>query len=601
MGFLYPGGLIFFAIVPVLIGAYLARERPARVIVSSAATFRALRGFRRERFGGLPRLDWTFFLEALVLCLAVLAIAGAYILRPSNPLAVVIDNSAAMQAKTASGQTRFRVALEKADAMLADEDGGSPVSVYVTAPQPHRIAAPFSTITEVRAALVELKPIDAPNQQSALTAMLTDIASEGRFNRIIYAGANAFAAPIPPKIHAIAVGDPVSNGGIGSFSLRREAFGAEALHAALTIGNFSTESKNFEVAITGDGRELGRAKLALGPGETGAVEFPSLAPARVYRAELTPADDFALDNIAYATAGAVKSVPIVFVSPTPSDADGLNSIPGVSVTTRTPDSFTPADLAAADLAIFEYTVPKDLPPVNSLLVMPPAGDPVFDFTTTAASPLQIAGWRDTDPLTDSVNFRLLNLQRGAYLAQNRWMSAVVSGDGGALLLRGERGGHRFVATGFNPFPYLGRRNLPMSVLTLNALGYLAGLGQSSAGFRTGQPWLVPAGVTRVILPSGQKRRTTPGTLFTDVDQQGVYELETSDGSRTPRAINLADLGISDLQNLPQLRVEPTRGAEAQPANEKSSLSSQLIVAIIALLALEALIAYRRRRRVLVEA
>src|SRR5215469_12185380 len=189
MGFLYPGGLIFFVIVPLLIGAYLARERPARVIVSSVAAFRALRGFRRERFGGLPRLDWTFFLETLVLCLAVLAIAGAYVLRPSNPLAVVIDNSAAMQAKTTAGRTRFQLALEKADAMLADEDGGSPVSVYVTAPQPHRIAAPYRTITEARAALVELKPIDAPNQQAALSAMLTDIASAGRFNRTIYAGA----------------------------------------------------------------------------------------------------------------------------------------------------------------------------------------------------------------------------------------------------------------------------------------------------------------------------------------------------------------------------------------------------------------------------
>ena len=49
------------------------------------------------------------------------------------------------------------------------------------------------------------------------------------------------------------------------------------------------------------------------------------------------------------------------------------------------------------------------------------------------------------------------------------MSQVVSGDGGALLLKGERAGHRFVATGFNPFPYLGKRNLPMSVLTLNAI------------------------------------------------------------------------------------------------------------------------------------
>jgi len=62
---------------------------------------------------------------------------------------------------------------------------------------------------------------------------------------------------------------------------------------------------------------------------------------------------------------------------------------------------------------------------------------------------------------------------------------VVGGDGGALLLKGERGAHRFVATGFNPFPYLGKRNLPMSVLTLNAikLSRRPGLEQRRLSYR----------------------------------------------------------------------------------------------------------------------
>jgi Aerotolerance regulator N-terminal/von Willebrand factor type A domain len=602
MGLLYPGALVFFAIVPALALAYLARERPSRVIVSSAAAFRALRGFRRERFGGWPRLDWMFFVELLILCLAVLAIAGPYVLRKSNPIAVVIDNSAAMQARTAGGKTRFALALEKAGAMLADEDSGSTISLYVTAPQPRRVAPPFASITEAVAALDQLKPSDAPNEQATLIAMLSDLASEGRFNKVIFAGANALMPPVPAKIHAIAVGDPEPNAGIGSFSLRREAFGAAALHAQLTIGNYNPETRNFEVAISGDGKDLGHAKISLAAGETGAVEFPALPSAQVYRAELSPPDSFPLDNVAYATAGAVKAVSILFISPTPADAGGLNSIPGVEVTARTPDAYSPADLDNADLAIFEYTVPKELPAANSLIVMPPAGDPVFNFSATPAPKLQIAGWHNTDPLTDSVNFRLLNLQSGEYLGQHEWMSVVLSGDGGALMLKGEREDHRFVATGFNPFPYLGRRNLPMSVLTLDALSYLAGLGQSSSGYHTGQQWLVPAGVESVILPSGSKVKAHPGTLFPHVDQQGVYELVTADGTKTARAVNVADLGVSDLENLPQLKIEVTSsGTAGEPVSEKASFSAYLIAAILALGLLEALIAYRRRRRTLAEA
>jgi len=108
------------------------------------------------------------------------------------------------------------------------------------------------------------------------------------------------------------------------------------------------------------------------------------------------------------------------------------------------------------------------------------------------------GWPPTGSLTDSVNFRLLNLHGGEYLGQHPWLQAIVSGSGGALMLAGERSGHRIVALGFNPFPYLGRQNLPMSVLTLNSLSYLAGFGAETAGYHTGDPWIVPAGVDAIV-------------------------------------------------------------------------------------------------------
>jgi hypothetical protein len=516
MGLFYPGALAFFALIPVLVLAYLAKERPSRVTVSSVLAFRALRGFRRERFGGWPRLDWMFFAEVLILSLVVLALGGPFIWKRTAPLAVVIDNSAAMQALTPAGKSRFDIAREKLDAALSVEDGGGEISVYVTAPQPRRVAAPFTSLTEARLSLSRIKPSDAPNDQTTLENFLGNLASEARVAKVIFAGANALAAPVPARIHPIAVGDAVANAAIGSFSLRREALGAEALHASLTIANFSPQTRTLEVVVTGDGKEVAHAKEALGARETATLEFPAIPPARIYEAKLAPDDALALDNVAYATAGSVKSVSILFISPTPADAAGLNSIPGVAVTAKSPDAYSPDELANFDLAIFEYATPKEIPGVNTMLVMPPPGDPVFGLTVTPTPKVEIAGWRTTDTLTDSVNFRLLSLHGGEYFGSHPWMSQVVGGDGGALLLKGERGAHRFVATGFNPFPYLGLRNLPMSVLTLNAISYLAGLGGSSIGYRTGQPWLAPAGVERVIVPSGKKKTARPGTLFTDV-------------------------------------------------------------------------------------
>jgi hypothetical protein len=596
MGLLYPGALAFFALIPVLVLAYLAKERPARVTVSSVLAFRALRGFRRQRFGGWPRLDWMFFAEVLILSLVVLALAGPFIWKRTAPLAVVIDNSAAMQALTPSGKTRFDIAREQLDAALSVENGGGEISVYVTAPQPRRVAPPFITLTEARIALSRIKPNDAPNDQTTLENFLSNLASEARVAKVIFAGASALAEPVPARIHPIAVGDPVANAAIGSFTLRREVLGAEALHASLTIANFSPDTRTLDLVVSGDGREVAHAREALGARETATLEFPAIPAARIYEAKLAPDDALALDNVAYATAGSVKNVSILFISPTPADAAGLNSIPGVEVTAKNPDSYAPDELGNYDLAIFEYATPTELPAVNTMLVMPPPGDAVFGLTVTPTAKVQIAGWRTTDTLTDSVNFRLLGLRGGEYFGTHPWMSQVVGGDGGALVLKGERGAHRFVATGFNPFPYLGKRNLPMSVLTLNAISYLAGLGGSSSGYRTGQPWLAPAGVERVILPSGKKKTAHPGTLFTDVLEQGVYELVGPGDVRTPRAVNLADLTESDLSSSPLLKVEAANaGSGAAPLMEKSSLSDYLLLAIIALTALEAFIVYRRRR------
>src|SRR6185437_14275961 len=131
-GILFPGALYLFAIVPALVLAYLARERPRQVIVSSVLAFRALHVMRGERFGGRPRFNWTFFLELLVLCLAVLAATAPYLVRRGNPIAVVLDNSAAMGTRVATGQTRFELARDRLKDVLRNTSGAASVTVYAT-------------------------------------------------------------------------------------------------------------------------------------------------------------------------------------------------------------------------------------------------------------------------------------------------------------------------------------------------------------------------------------------------------------------------------------------------------------------------------------
>ena len=596
MGLLNPVALYYLlALIPALAVAYLVRERPRRVVVSSVLAFRALRARRGRRFGGWPRVDWMFFVEALILALAALALARPYVIRTGNPIAVVLDDSAAMQATAGAGRTRFDSARAALSAALAHEGPGE-VNLYLTAPQPHRAGPPFASAADAAAALAQLHAIDAPSDQAALSTLLGTLASDAHLRRVIYAGARSIAAPVPARLQALVFGAPLPNYAIGSFVLRREALGQAALHARLTVANFSPAAQTLRVAISGDGKPVAHAEAHLDAGQIGAIEFPNLAPAGIYRAELAPGDGLALDNVAWATAGAVKSISILFVTPTPADAAGLDRLPGISLRVASPASFAPRDLASADLAIFEYALPKEMPPVNSLLAMPPPGDPVFGFRIQPVAKVEITGWPPTNPLTDSVNFRLLNVHGGEYFEQHPWLQSVVSGGGGGLVLAGERSGHRIVALGFNPFPYLGRQNLPMSILTLNALSYLAGFGAETAGYHTGDPWIVPAGVNTIVSPDGRKIRVTPGMLFAGVDRQGVYQLVAADGAKSPRAVNFSNLRASDLENTPAMRIEAVGAAQtAQVAPRRAPIAADFILAILALAAMEAFIAYRRRR------
>jgi hypothetical protein len=599
MGLLAPTALFLLGLIPVLVLAYLVRERPRRITVSSVIAFRALGRLRGERPWGRPRLDWMFFVEAAILALAALAIAGPYLMHQSRPLAVLLDNSATMQARMPSGRTRLEAARERLAAMLEGDASGAQITLFVTAPEPHQVAGALSDIADIRSEIGRIAAIDAPDDPAATRRLLADLGSGRRFTETIFATSCPVAAPVPARIKTIVAGGPILNYALGAFSLRRESFGTDVLHGRITLGNFSPQPQTLAVAIIGDGREVARAEARLEGHEVGSLEFPSLAPADAYRAVLTPPDAFVLDNTAFATAHAVKSVDVLFISPTPADAQGLASLPGVAVRTQSPENFSPLEAAKADLVIFEYGAPKELPLANSLLVMPPPGDPVFNFAVRPASSIAITAWDSPAPLTDGVNFRLLDLRSGEYFNLHPWMQPAVDGAGGALMLYGDRQGHRYVATGFNPFPYLGRRNLPMSVLTLNILGYLAGLGADSGGYRTGEPWLVPAGIATVVMPSGARVAVHPGTLFSGDVAQGIYQLVGPGGQRTMRAVNFSDLAASDLENPAPLKLEvraEEHAAAATSFKARQPLARYLIAALLAMAAGEAIVVYRRRRR-----
>jgi Aerotolerance regulator N-terminal len=592
MGFLYPGALAFFALVPLLLIAYLVRERPRAITVSSVLGYRALRGLKAERPWGWPRLDWLFLVELLILSLVVLAMAQPYVIHRHTPIAVVLDNSAAMQAGTTPG-ARFDAAKAALERAIPDQSDVT-VTLWLTAPQPHRIADAISA-SRARSAIRAARTVDAAQSTVSVARMLHDIMSGRRFSQCLFATADPVSQPLPADLHVFKAGDPLPNYAIGSFAVGGAQFGSGALRARLTLANFSAQAQTLEVAISAEGKTLATARARVGAGELTGVEFPTLAPSSAYRADLKPADSFALDNVAWATPAAGAQIQVLFVSPTPADAAGLRSLPQLSLRTVAPENYSP-EAARADLLIFEYGMPKELPAANALLVMPPGGDDVFGLRLMPGATTQITDWRSPDALTDGVNFRLLSPRQPESFAAHPWMQSVVNSNLGSLIMQGTHEGHHYVVLGFNPFPYLGRSNLPMSVLTLNILSYLSGFGSEDAGYRTGEPWIVPAGVSEIITPSASKVRVEPGIPFTGGAEQGIYQLIGPGSQKRLRAVNLADPNQSNLESPPTIKLDIPAGS-GQPADfsQRETFTPYLLAAILALAASEALFTYRRRR------
>ncbi len=592
MGFLYPGALVFFALVPLLLIAYLVRERPRSIMVSSVLGYRALRGLKAERPWGRPRLDWLFLIELLILSLVVLAMAQPYAIHRHTPVAVVLDNSAAMQAGIPPG-ARFDAAKTALLRAIPNQNDVA-VTLYVTAPQPRQIGDAMSP-SRARSAIGKERPVDAAQSTVSVARMLRDIVSGHRFTQCFFATASPVNQPLPPGLRVFKAGEPLPNYGIGSFAVGGAQFGSGALKARLTLANFTAQPQNLAITILAEGKTLTSTQARVGPQEVTGIEFPTLAPSTAYRADLKPADAFALDNVAWATPATGAQIDVLFVSPTPADAAGLASLPQLNIHTISPENYSPG-AAKADLLIFEYGIPKELPAANALLVMPPGGDDVFGLRMVAGATTQITDWRSPDPLTDGVNFRLLSLRQPESFAVHPWMHSIVNSNLGSVVMQGTHQGHRYVVLGFNPFPYLGRRNLPMSVLTLNILGYLSGFGSEDAGYRTGEPWIVPAGVSQVITPSGAKVRVEPGTPFIRDAEQGIYQLIGPGSLHRLRAVNLADLNQSNLENPATIKLDiPPAGVQPADFSERQSFTPYLLAAILVLAVCEALFTYRRRR------
>ncbi|MEA2626642.1 MAG: hypothetical protein QOD06_2687 [Candidatus Binatota bacterium] len=576
MDFLNPGGLVWLAALPLLLVPYLLRERTRRRLVPALFLYEGIARTRRLRLFGVPRLEPLFWLQLLLLALLAVAIARPALTASTTRGALVLDDSASMQAPVADGGTRLDRARRAALEAIA-ADPARIWDVFALSPAPRALGAGL-TAEEARERASGLRASDAPHPDAAtLRTFLEGLARRG-YGTIHVVG--AFHPATGPRLEVVDVSEPAANAGITAVTV---AGGS----VEVVIGNFSASpvTRNVVFEETG-GRVIASRPIGVAARGSRSVTV-SLAGGATYRVHLEPRDVFPLDDeIALPLVTRERSLLVV------SDGglaglDALKKPLGLRIDTVAPGSFRVEDAARRDLVIFHLAAPTEPIAVPALYLLPPPASFLPAPTRSADHPaLGLA--EPTHPAVRYVAAGALAPRRALLFDRAPgWNPLVVSGAGAALLVT-ERP-VRAVVSGIDLLPFVADRNRPASILLLDLLSWLAPGGGASVA-PTGTPLHPGEGALRVRLPDGTVVEPARGAVR--ADRQGLYWIEYPD-RREPVARALLSARESSLESAPEL---PAPGEFAPVASERTvrPLWRTLSFAAIALLLLEAVLQFARR-------
>ncbi|MBI4490656.1 MAG: VWA domain-containing protein [Deltaproteobacteria bacterium] len=548
MEFLNPAALYAFFLLPLLLIPYLIKGRPRRLVFSSLLFFQDFSSRSAGRPWGSLRLPPIFFLQLLLLSLLILALAEpVFSVRPLK-IAIILDNSASMQAlerRNGGRKSRFEMARDEARDLLSDFSARSRIDLFLTVPRLEQVGGDALTPGEALTLITTLSPYDLGEPPGDYGEELLRLKREKGYERIFFLTDHPVRGQ-GGAISVISVGRPKENLAITSFHLSRSSFASPQLEARVEVTNFSSNEEKVRLSLKGGERVLSTRALSIAPHRKLAASFKGFPIYQTYEAELEVSDSLALDNRRFAVLPVAERLEILGISPRPEALSSLRSIPGLSLNLVSPGAYEKSRGKGHALEIFHFSTPALLPQKHALFVLPPKENPLVAVGKPLSRPV-ISGWREPHPLTRYVNFALFRPTYARPLKPLSFGETIIQSPEGPLVVALERQGLRYLVLGFDPFPYLGRDNLPLSIFTLNLLGWFyEGLGSSSTA--TGGPLYLRAQNEggELVTPKGEKFPLgRDSSLFSRTFFQGLYRV-VHGREQEFMAVNLQDVKESDL-------------------------------------------------------
>jgi hypothetical protein len=332
------------------------------------------------------------------------------------------------------------------------------------------------------------------------------------------------------------------------------------LQANIEVTNFSAKDERVKITLKSAGGSLSSREIVVPAGRSTQANFESFPSHAYYEAEIGAKDALPLDNRRFAVPPVTQNLRILGISPRPQSLTSLRSIPGLNLDTAAPADYRNTEHSSYGLEIFHFSTPGALPRNPTLFILPPDNSLVELGKPVSRS--IVSTWREPHALTRYVNFILFRPSYARVLVPRTPGEVIIESPDGPLGFATEINGIRYLVLGFDPFPYLGRENLPVSIFTLNFLDWFfeGARGKSKS---TGEA--LTLGTSRpgnsIVTPDGQRLKLPPeSTAFPATLHQGIYEV-----NRGPEkeyfAVNLQVSNESDLREPAAIELAGTSGGK----------------------------------------
>jgi hypothetical protein len=371
----WQAGTLFAAVAPAAVGLFLVKLRAPTIPAASLLLWRRVLDSSRE-LTLWERIRRAVSLAATVAVALLLALA---VTRPGRAadasgaaggrLLVVLDASWSMQARTATGETRWERAIAEAR-RLTSGAAGSEVALATTAD-----------------GIVEGPTTDASLIEAALDRIRAGGADRTAWPRLPGAAAihfitdGAMARALDAGITVHSVFDPVPNVAIVAFGIRPSLSQREAGDAYIEIANFAPVAQKVRVTLTRGSADIFDQHLEIAAsGALRQVVPIARGGDAVLRARIDAAGNaLALDDEAVAWMDRATPLAVTIVGPeTAWLRRAFDGNPDVDTTFVDPAAFEAAPPAASrqpDAFVFDGWAPAAPPGRPALLFAPPASTP----------------------------------------------------------------------------------------------------------------------------------------------------------------------------------------------------------------------------------